>query len=551
MDNKTIAGQFSLLSKLMTLHEENPFKIRSYSNAARQIERLPKALSSMNIEDIGKIPGIGTAILKKIETLLDTGSFPQLEKYQENTPEGVQNLLSIKGIGPKKLAVIWKEMGIETPGELLYACHEDRLTRFKGFGAKTQEKIKKAIEYYLQSRGFFLYAEALSYSDELLNNLNDLFDKEVDFLPTGALRRQCNTLDILEYVTTLPIEKMLPHLPNDFQIAEKSTDTLTLEKQAHPKVKFYTSSPNETGSTLFRTTGTEDFIHAFYKKNKGLKEEIFQTEKEIFRHAGCSFIPPALRECPLEDIPSSQSSLIQQTDIKGIIHSHSKWSDGKNSIEEMAKAAQRLGMEYLVISDHSKSAGYANGLSVERVQQQQEEIDQLNEKLSPFKIFKSIESDILSDGSLDYDDEILKSFDLVIASVHSNLYMEKEQATQRLLTAISNPYTTILGHPTGRLLLSRKGYPIDHKAIIDVCIKNNVVIEINAHPRRLDLDWSYIPYALQKGALLSINPDAHSVEGIKDTVYGVFSAQKGGLTAEKNLSSFPLQEFENCLEKRK
>lgn len=551
MDNKTIAGQFSLLSKLMTLHEENPFKIRSYSNAARQIERLPKALSSMNIEDIGKIPGIGTAILKKIETLLDTGSFPQLEKYQENTPEGVQNLLSIKGIGPKKLAVIWKEMGIETPGELLYACHEDRLTRFKGFGAKTQEKIKKAIEYYLQSRGFFLYAEALSYSDELLNNLNDLFDKEVDFLPTGALRRQCNTLDILEYVTTLPIEKMLPHLPNDFQIAEKSTDTLTLEKQAHPKVKFYTSSPNETGSTLFRTTGTEDFIHAFYKKNKGLKEEIFQTEKEIFRHAGCSFIPPALRECPLEDIPSSQSSLIQQTDIKGIIHSHSKWSDGKNSIEEMAKAAQRLGMEYLVISDHSKSAGYANGLSVERVQQQQEEIDQLNEKLSPFKIFKSIESDILSDGSLDYDDEILKSFDLVIASVHSNLYMEKEQATQRLLTAISNPYTTILGHATGRLLLSRKGYPIDHKAIIDACIKNNVVIEINAHPRRLDLDWSYIPYALQKGALLSINPDAHSVEGIKDTVYGVFSAQKGGLTAEKNLSSFPLQEFENCLEKRK
>ena len=236
-------------------------------------------------------------------------------------------------------------------------------------------------------------------------------------------------------------------------------------------------------------------------------------------------------------------NLIQTQDIKGIIHSHSTWSDGVHTIEQMALAAIEKGYEYLVISDHSKSAFYANGLQIDRIKAQHREIEALNKKLAPFVIFKSIESDILNDGSLDYPDEILESFDLIIASIHSNLKMTEDKAMMRLLNAINNPYTSILGHLTGRLLLSRKGYPVNHEEIIAACAQNNVVIELNAHPRRLDMDWRWIPQALENDVLISINPDAHAVEGFQDCKYGVMVAQKAGLTAAQNLSSFDLSEM--------
>jgi DNA polymerase (family 10) len=243
--------------------------------------------------------------------------------------------------------------------------------------------------------------------------------------------------------------------------------------------------------------------------------------------------------------------VIQPGDIKSIIHSHSDWSDGSNTLEAMAKAAIDKGFEYLVISDHSKSAFYASGLSEERIKAQHHYIDELNSKLAPFKIFKSIESDILNDGSLDYSDAILSTFDLVIASVHSNLKMTEEKAMMRLMNAIENPYTTILGHMTGRLLLSRKGYPVDHRKIVDACAANNVVIELNAHPSRLDIDWRHIEYALEKNVLISIDPDAHFIEGFDDIRYGVLAAQKALVTKANNLSSFSLQEFEAHLAKKK
>jgi DNA polymerase (family 10) len=240
-------------------------------------------------------------------------------------------------------------------------------------------------------------------------------------------------------------------------------------------------------------------------------------------------------------------ALIEGKDIKGLIHCHSNWSDGAHTLEEMAKACIQRGWEYMVISDHSRTAVYANGLTEERLIAQHAQVDELNKQLAPFKIFKSIESDILNDGSLDYPDEVLERFDLVIASVHSNLKMHEDKATARLLNAIRNPYTTILGHMTGRLLLSRNGYPVDHKAIIDACAEHHVVIELNAHPRRLDMDWKWIPYALERSVLISIDPDAHYLEGYDDVNYGALAAQKGGLTKEKNLSSFSLKEFENFL----
>ena len=275
-----------------------------------------------------------------------------------------------------------------------------------------------------------------------------------------------------------------------------------------------------------------------------------KDENSIFSAAGIHPIPAAQRET-IAIIEQAREkvlpAVIQPNQIKGIIHSHSNWSDGSNTLEEMAIAAHEKGYEYLVISDHSRAAFYANGLHPDRILAQHREIERLNKQLAPFVIFKSIESDILNDGSLDYPKDVLASFDLVIASVHSNLKMPQEKAMNRLITAIENPYTSILGHPTGRLLLSRSGYPIDHEKIIDACVANQVVIELNAHPRRLDIDWRWIEKAINKGALISINPDAHSIEGFADTRYGVLVAQKAGLPAEKNLSSFSLAEMNNFL----
>jgi len=239
--------------------------------------------------------------------------------------------------------------------------------------------------------------------------------------------------------------------------------------------------------------------------------------------------------------------VIELNDIKAIIHSHSNWSDGAETLESMANAAKEKGYEYLVISDHSKTAFYANGLREERIVSQHQQIDELNKKLYPFRIFKSIESDILNDGSLDYSDEVLNSFDLIIASIHSNLKMTEDKAMMRLINAIENPFTSILGHMTGRLLLSRNGYPVDHHKIIDACVANNVVIELNAHPRRLDIDWRWIREATDKGVLISINPDAHSITGFDDCKYGILVAQKAGLTKYQNLSSYTLSEFEEFL----
>jgi DNA polymerase (family 10) len=272
----------------------------------------------------------------------------------------------------------------------------------------------------------------------------------------------------------------------------------------------------------------------------------FPSESAIFEQVQIPFIHSAQREDPaiIEHAKTKGlNAVIQSSDIKGIIHSHSTWSDGLHTIEQMAVAAKAQGLEYLVISDHSKSAFYANGLQEDRIRAQHKEIDLLNKKLAPFVIFKSIESDILNDGSLDYPDEILALFDLVIASVHSNLKMTEEKAMMRLMNAIENPYTSILGHATGRLLLSRKGYPINHEAIIKACAANDVVIELNAHPRRLDMDWRYIGQAMQEDVLISINPDAHAIDGFEDCNYGVLVAQKAGLTAAQNLSSFSLAEM--------
>jgi len=534
IDNDYIAERFSLLGKLMDIHGENSFKTKSYSVAAFTLEKLPTPIQDIPADKLTSIKGIGDAIGKKIREIIETGELRLLQQYITNTPPGIIEMLQIKGLGPKKIATIWKEMEIESVGELLYACQENRLLLYKGFGEKTQAGVREAIEFRLRHIGSHLYADIEPYAEKLNTNLKQAFPT-AQLAITGEFRRQLETVTKLEFVTTAAQEATQTWLA-----ANPSDEGVTIE--------FIHTTPDEFTKTLFETSCSGEFLEAFREKTTITRYPA--SEETLFSTANLPFVPPYRRE---QRIVLSQPAVpaLQTTDIRGIIHSHSKWSDGSNTLPEMAAACIEKGLQYLVISDHSKTAFYANGLQPDRLREQHAEIDHLNKKLAPFVIFKSIESDILGDGNLDYSGDILLTFDLVIASVHANLKMTEEKAMSRLLRAIENPYTTILGHLTGRLLLSRPGYPVDHKKIIDACIANHVVIELNAHPRRLDMDWRWIGYALERGALISIDPDAHSINGYNDIRYGVLAARKAGLTPDKNLSSFTLDQFKGFLENRK
>ena len=555
-DNNFIADQFSLLSKLTDIHGGNSFKSKSYSIAAFNIEQLQQQLSETDTADLSSLKGIGDSTAKKITEILQTGKLKALEDLILATPTGVLEMLNIKGLGPKKITTVWKEMEIESLGELLYACNENRLLLYKGFGEKTQKSIQEAIEYYTQNQGSFLYAEVAAMFPSIKAYLEKSFSPAAVAV-TGAYRRQDLTIDELEFV----VAKNNAAIKPVFQTAQPPE--LLLENDSHLVYKLKNglrlhlhTGENSLHERLFHTTGPAVFTEKFTKNfpAAGFTSAAGNDDDAIFSSAGITYIPPYLREAngtPEKWSNKNLPELITEKDIKGIIHTHSNWSDGTNTIEEMAKACIEKGYEYLVISDHSKSAFYANGLKEDRIREQHRYVNELNTKYAPFRVFKSIECDILNDGSLDYPDEILSSFDLVITSVHANLKMTEEKAMLRLLNAIKNPYTTILGHMTGRLLLSRKGYPVDHKKIIDACAAHQVVIELNAHPRRLDMDWFWISEAVEKGVLISIDPDAHTIQGFDDCRYGVLAAQKGGLTKENTLSSFSLQEFEKFITERK
>jgi DNA polymerase (family 10) len=550
MHNYEIAEYFSLLAKLMDIHGENPFKTKSYANAAFTLDKLTDPVSEMDPAQLFSIRGIGEAVGKKVQQIITTKHLDLLDEYIQKTPPGILEMIKIKGLGPKKIATIWKELEIESVGELLYACDENRLINYKGFGAKTQQNIKEALEFYLQHQGSYLYQELENITASLLLALTQNFPDERHSI-TGGFARQMESLDFLEVLTTLPAKKLLTWLEEkNFQCSQE-TNFLSCKGADQFEIRWYFTSSNQFIFNQFKYSFSEDCWNTLVNLPQfqldSLSSTPFIDEQEIFDTLQLGFIPPAQREYPgvLNKVANNKQlgATIEVRDIKGIIHSHSTWSDGIHTIEEMAKAAIEKGYEYLVISDHSKSAFYANGLSIERILAQHKEIDTLNKKLAPFVIFKSIESDILNDGSLDYPEEILAQFDIVIASIHSNLKMTEEKAMMRLLNAVANPYTSILGHPTGRLLLSRKGYPIDHAALIEACSEHNVVLELNAHPRRLDMDWRYIEQALEKDVLISIDPDAHEIDGFEDCKYGVLVAQKAGLKASQNLSSFDLSEM--------
>lgn len=534
----------------MDIHGENSFKAKSYASAAFSIDKLPVELSTLSADKIVAQKGIGESTGKRILEQLETGTLSLLNEYIAKTPAGIIEMLNIKGLGPKKISTIWKELEIETLGELLYACNENRLTLYKGFGEKTQHNIRESIEFYFGSLGSYLYQQMEGFAEKADQKLRESFPGAI-FLSTGSYRKQDEIVHILEWVTTCSSNELHTFFSaQQFQIISTDNKYIAVKSADNISLGFHCTDTKQCFSKLFETSCSDEFFSA-WKNSMGWKpEQSYSSEEAIFEEAGIPFIPPFIREKESIIVEAKNNQLptfIQPGDIKGIIHSHSTWSDGSNTLEEMALAAIERGFEYLVISDHSRSAFYASGLDIDRVYAQHQQIDELNQRLAPFRIYKSIESDILNDGSLDYPDEVLADFDLVIASIHSNLKMQEEKAMMRLINAIENPYTSILGHMTGRLLLSRNGYPVNHAHIIDACAANDVVIELNAHPRRLDIDWRWIDLALAKGVLISIDPDAHHIDGYDDCRYGVLAAQKAGLTKAYNLSSFSKNDFEAFL----
>lgn len=558
MENKSIARSFRLLSQLMELHNENPFKIKTVANAAFKIDKLPYAVHTKTLSEIELIDGLGKSTAAKVWELLQTGTMTDLQNILTNTPEGIVEMLGIKGIGPKKIVVIWKDLGIETVGELYYACNENRLIEAKGFGLKTQEEIKKVIEFKMAAQGKFLYAQAETLVNTLLADLSLWLTETIDsplIAIAGGYRRFNEIIEELDFVIGLTHpEEAITRLPSFSPLVfeQETENRFTALSTFGLKIQLHIYTKDDYPLQLFRLTGNESHVTAVLDLAGAGP---FADEHDIYQKAGLAYTEPELRE-GLNEIELAKSNtlpkLITFQDLKGSLHNHSTWSDGVHTLQQMATYCKdTLKLEYLGICDHSKSAFYANGLNEQRVYAQHQEIETLNQQLAPFKIFKGIESDILNDGSLDYSDDLLKTFDFVVASVHSNLRMDEEKATARLIKAIENPYTTILGHPTGRLLLSRKGYPIDFHKVIDACAANQVVIEINANPLRLDLDWRYHRYALEKGVLLSVNPDAHRMEGFRDMHYGVYIGRKGGLTAKQCLNTFSLAEISDYFNRRK
>jgi DNA polymerase (family 10) len=562
LENKGIVKILKRLVDLMELHEENPFKIRSFSNAVFKLERLELPVSGLSGEEIEKLDGIGKSIAAVLAEILESGTASVLENLLEQTPPGVIEMLDIKGIGPKKIKLLWKEIGIESLDELLAACETGKVAAIKGFGEKTQANIKDAILYMNQMRGQIHYADAELFAEKIALFIKSIQPEKWEF--TGEYRRKMETISTISLLVAgqkpYDLEDQLADWEEiEWDFAESGPLKLRGKfKGGHPKLEVRICNGNEFGSLLFNLSGSDKHLAYTLEDGRTLMQlaqsEQFAEEEAIYEKASLPFIPAELREGLAEFAYFEQKhvpDLLLESDLKGSIHNHSTYSDGKHSLKEMAMYCKQIGLTYLGISDHSRTAFYANGLEIEKVRLQHKEIDELNAQLKPFKIFKGIESDILNDGSLDYPEEVLAEFDFIVASIHSNLTMDKVKATERLIKAISNPYTTMLGHPTGRLLLRREAYPIDHKAIIEACAHYGVIIEINANPWRLDLDWRWIPYALEKGVKISINPDAHEKEGFHDMKYGVFAGRKGGLTKQMTFNALGVDEVENYFKQRK
>jgi len=554
---------------LLELKGESPFKSIAYANAARRLESLDEDLDALVSRGaLTSIKGIGEALSRKITELVTTGRLEYYEKLKASVPPGHLEMLRIPGLGPKKIRALHEKLSIETLGELEYACMENRLVELPGFGARTQEKILAGIEHLKRYRERRLCSEALAAAEPLLAKLQG-HPGVVEASMAGSLRRGNETVKDIDLVAAAndpeALSSWFASQPDVESVIARGATKVSVFLKAGINADLRIVSPREYPFALHHFTGSKEHNVAMRGRAKqlGIKMNEYglfrddalltcRSEQEVFAALGLAWVPPELRENTGE-LEAAETgvmpSLVEMKDIRGIFHIHTTASDGASTLEALVAAAKRMGLEYIGITDHSESAFYAGGLTPEDVRKQHRAIDALNRRDPAFRIFKGIEADILPDGRLDYDEATLGSFDFVIAAVHSHFGMSGEEMTRRILRALENRRTTILAHPTGRLLLAREPYALDLERVIDAAAALGKVIELNANPHRLDLDWRYCKYAKRQGARIAVNPDAHHVEGLADMRYGLSIARKGWLEAPDIINCMGLEEMTTFLEK--
>lgn len=543
MSNSEIIGVLEGYVQLMELYEENPFKIKSYQSAIRELEKLPYSVAEkIQAGQAYELP-FSKTMLERLKEILDTGTIGAYEILKRQTPTGVIEMFQVKGLGPKKIRTLWHQLGINNLSDLLHACYENRLIDVKGFGVKTQTNIRKAIEFLLLSRGKLHIHKAF----EWMEFFQRLFEGH-RLSPVKDIAFLGNTFDEIAFVVDAPLVTIKERLAiSDFLIIEEGSD-------------YVKGKNKELVTCLAFTATTEEFIKKVFQMSSddahqalvGFQEDkVYTSVEEIYK--GFPYVIQAEhRTHPDCWVYYEQNGgrFIELSDLQGLVHCHTTYSDGKHTIEEMSEACMAMGLSYMVVTDHSQSAFYANGLSPARLEVQWQEINKLNKKYEGrFKIIKGIESDILPDGSLDYEKDVLSQLEVIIASIHSGFPKDEAQATRRLIRAIESPYTHILGHATGRLLLMREGYPVNIPKIIDACAQNHVAIELNSNPYRLDIDYSWLPYAAEKGVKIVITPDAHDVQGIQDLRWGVMLARKAFLTPHEVINTNTYEPFMARLKK--
>jgi DNA polymerase (family 10) len=548
MPGRPIPSLLEDIAALLEIKDENPFKVRAYYNAAKvlsAVDNLDELIAGRRLKEV---KGIGDALAAKIQEYAETGRMAYYEELTREIPESLLEMLQIPNLGPKKIKVLYETLAITNVGELEYACKENRLVNLHGFGAKTQEKILKGIEFVKKHKGEFLFGDVYPLAMRIKEGFEGLVAPGFAEV-CGSIRRRKEVVHDLDILVAgddpAALSRHFASMPDVEEIIAEGDTKTSCRLSSGIEADLRVVGAESWACALVYFTGSKEHNVKLrgIAKRKGYKLNEYglfpvdeerpvplATEEEVYNFFGLAYIPPELRE-DMGEIEAAQAgtlpNLVTLQDIRGTFHVHTERSDGVDPLPRIVEGAKRLGYSYVGITDHSKSAYYAGGLKREDVLGQWEEIDRLNAADDGFRIFKGIESDILPDGSLDYDDELLEGFDFIIVSVHSSFGMKREDMERRLIRAMAQPLPIVLGHPTGRLLLSRDGYDIDMHTIIDAAAEYHAIIELNASPYRLDIDWRYLRYAKEKGVLISINPDAHAVAGLSEVSYGVGIARKG------------------------
>lgn len=538
-DTKTVVKLLREYAQRTALRGGNPYRAKAYSRAADSLAGLAEPLDRLIQEKrLTEIPGVGEAIADIVTKLHRTGTHSSLEKLRQEIPAGVLEMLTVPGLRPEKVLRLHKDLGIASLADLEAAAKDDRIRNAKGLGAALQTKILQNLAIAKGGIGRLHMHRAATLLQQAKAALQRTQPELTDVTVVGDFRRGCELVADLALVAATPgPEKKLAML--------NASD-----------LKVYVAGPKHLGAALLHATGSPEHLEQLRtladKKGMRLDPEglhrgrsvVAAKEADIYRALGLPFIEPELREGRGEierALKGQLPKLVSDKDLHGILHCHTDSSDGTETLERMAKATRQRGFQYFGVADHSKSAHYAGGLTVEQIEEQHREADRLNKAFGEdFRILKGIESDILADGALDYPDDVLARFDFVVASIHGRFKLDRKTQTDRLLGAVSNRHTTILGHMTGRQLLRRPGYEIDVEKVLRACAKHDVAIEINAHPWRLDLDWRWHQAALGFGCMMSINPDAHSIPELDHMHWGVEMARKGGVPADRVLNAMSL-----------